>query len=296
MAIPESQLDIWAKQGSVTQSQATYASVRGVLNRDDAPYAAKDYGVFLQGSYGNETNIYADSDVDIVIGVDSVFYKDISGLSEPEKAAYKANFSGSAYSYSAFKADVTKHLTTHYGSAVKPGKKAIFIQGNGSRRDTDVLPAAQYRKYHRFSSSWDQSYTDGIVFWTPDGTEIVNYPKRHSANCTTKHQATNMWFKPTVRILKNMRNAMVAKGYIKDGLAPSYFLEGMLYNVPNGQFGKSYEDCVVNAINWVVKSDRPKLVSANEMYYLIHPTAPGAWRAESLDAYLTAVTKLWKEW
>lgn len=295
MAIPESQLDIWAKQGSVTQSQATYASVRGVLDRADPPYASKNYGIFLQGSYGHDTNIYADSDVDVVIRVDSVFYKDISSLSESEKAAYQANFSDSTYSYAAFKADVTKHLVAHYGSAVKPGKKAIFIQGNGSRRDTDVLPAAQYRKYHRFSSSSDQSYTDGIVFWTPDGTEIVNYPKQHSANCTTKHQATNSWFKPTVRIIKNIRNAMIGKGYIKDGLAPSYFLEGMLYNVPSAHFGKSYEDTMVNAINWLVKSDRSKLLCVNEMYYLIHATSPVTWRAESLEAFLNAVVKFWKE-
>lgn len=296
MAIPETQLDTWSKLGSVTQSKATYASVRGVLERADAPYASKNYAIFLQGSYGNDTNIYADSDVDVVIRVDSVFYKDISELTDPEKAAYESSFSNSAYSYNAFKADVSKHLTAHYGTAVKPGKKAIFIQANGTRRDTDVLPAAQYRKYHRFSSSTDQSYTDGVVFWTTDGTEIVNYPKQHSTNCTTKHQETNSWFKPTVRILKNMRNAMIDRGYIKDGLAPSYFLEGMLYNVPSAEFGKCYQDCVVNAINWLVKSDRSKLVCANEMYYLLHPTSPVTWRAESLEAYLTAVAKFWKEW
>lgn len=296
MAISESQLDIWAKQGSVTQSQGTYASVRGVLDRSDAPYASRDYMIFLQGSYANDTNIYADSDVDVVIRVDSVFYKDISGLTEAEKAVYEASFSAATYSYNAFKADVSKHLVTHYGSAVKPGKKAIFIQGNGSRRDVDVLPAAQYRKYHRFASSSDQSFTDGIVFWSTDGTEIINYPKQHSANCTTKHQATSSWFKPTVRILKNMRNAMVAKGYIAEGLAPSYFLEGMLYNVPNSIFGKSYEDTVVNALNWLIKSDRPKLLCANEMYYLIHPPSPVTWRAEKLDSYLDAVVKFWKEW
>ena len=31
MAIPEAQLDTWSKQGSVTQSQATYATVRNCL-------------------------------------------------------------------------------------------------------------------------------------------------------------------------------------------------------------------------------------------------------------------------
>ena len=37
------------------------------LHADDAPYAGKAYDTFLQGSYANDTNIYADSDVDIVI-------------------------------------------------------------------------------------------------------------------------------------------------------------------------------------------------------------------------------------
>jgi hypothetical protein len=296
MAIPESQLDTWSKQGSVTQSQATYATVRGVLERSDAPYSAKDVSIFLQGSYGNDTNIYADSDVDIVIRLDATFYKDLSDLSDAEKVAYKGAFSDASYSYNQFRTDVIQHLRTHYGSAVQPGKKAIFIQGNESRRDADVLAAAQYRKYRRFQSLSDQRYVEGIVFWTTDGAEIINYPKQHSANCTTKHQETKSWFKPTVRILKNMRNAMIAKGYIKDGLAPSYFLEGMLYNVPNDKFGTSYQDTVVDAINWLLGCDRTKLVCANEMYYLLHPTSPVTWRAESLDSYLTAVKKFWDEW
>jgi len=32
---------------------------------------------------------------------------------------------------------------------------------------------------------------------------------------------------------------------INSGLAPSYFLEGLLYNVPNEHFGGSYEDTMV---------------------------------------------------
>jgi hypothetical protein len=35
---------------------------------------------------------------------------------------------------------------------------------------------------------------------------------------------------------------MIDAGAIEDGVAPSYFLEGLLYNVPNDNFGSSYED------------------------------------------------------
>ena len=67
MAIPESQLDTWSHLGSITQSSTTYNTIKNALEAAENPYAGKNYNVFLQGSYGNNTNIYAESDVDIVI-------------------------------------------------------------------------------------------------------------------------------------------------------------------------------------------------------------------------------------
>ena len=294
MAISEAQLETWAKQGSITQSQATYGTVRTCLEASDAPYASRSTSIFLQGSYGNDTNIYADSDVDVVIATDSIFYYGTDDLTPDEAAAFKSTLAGGGgYSYDKFKGEVLAQLTKKFGSSVKPGKKAIFIKGDGNRRDADVLPAVEYRRYTRFRSSTDRSYYEGITFWTTDGKQIINFPKHHSANATTKHQATNSWFKPTVRIFKNMRNAMIAKGYLAEGVAPSYFLEGMLYNIPNNQFGKSYADTCVNAINWLNKCDRDSLVCANERYYLLRPNSQVCWNPESFETYLAAVIKFW---
>ena len=297
MAIPESQLDVWAKQGSITQSQTTYATVRACLSAPDAPYAARSKSIFLQGSYGNDTNIFADSDVDVVIATDSIYYYGTADLKPDELTVFLASHSiGASYSYNQFKADVSGHLTSRYGSAVKPGKKAIFIKGDGNRRDTDVLPAVEYRRYTRFRTDADSDYYSGITFWMPDGVQIINYPKQHSTNATAKHQRTGSWFKPTVRILKNMRNAMIAKNYLADGIAPSYFLEGLLYNVPDARFGISYADTFVNAVNWVIQCDRTELLCANEQYLLLHPSSPVTWRDEQLQAFLDASVKFWNEW
>lgn len=71
MGIPEPQLDTWSHQGSVAQSSATYATVKNALEDPGAPYAYKSYEVYLQGSYGNDTNIYSESDVDVVIQLES---------------------------------------------------------------------------------------------------------------------------------------------------------------------------------------------------------------------------------
>jgi hypothetical protein len=295
MAISEGQLDTWCKQGSVTQSQATYATVRTCLEASDAPYVGRSKSIFLQGSYGNDTNIYADSDVDVVIVTDSVFYHGSDDLTPAEKTAISAVLTGGGgYTYDDFKKDVLAQLTKKFGSAVKPGKKAIFIKGEGNRRDTDVLPAVAYRRYTRFRTYEDSDYYEGITFWTTAGVQIINYPKYHSANATTKHQNTNGWYKPTVRIFKNMRNSMIVKGYLAEDIAPSYFLEGMLYNVPNNLFGKTYADTCANAINWLAKCDRDKLVCANERYYLLRPNSQVCWNPADFEVYLAAVIKFWK--
>lgn len=295
MAISEAQLDTWSKQGSVAQSQATYSTVRAALE-DSPPYAGRSYSIFLQGSYGNDTNIYADSDVDVVISTSSVYYEDTSELDPASLRTYEASSSAATYTYNDFKKEVVAQLTKKFGSSVKVGKKAILVEANGTRRDADVLAAAQFRRWYSYSASNTQNYAEGIVFWTTDGTKIVNYPKQHSANCTTKHQATAGWFKPSVRILKNMRNSMIAKGLLAEGVAPSYFLEGMLYNVPNQNFGGSYQTTIANALNWLNSCDTSKLVCANDQYMLFHPTSPVTWRVEKFRTYLTSAINFWNNW
>jgi hypothetical protein len=88
MAIPDSQLDTWSHQGSIKQSSTTYAPVKRALEAADAKYAGKSFEVFLQGSYGNATNIYAESDVDVVIRLDSIYHYDVTALNPQELAAF----------------------------------------------------------------------------------------------------------------------------------------------------------------------------------------------------------------
>src|SRR5690606_21856487 len=206
MAIPESQLDTWSHQGSVTQSGSTYNTIKSVLEASTTPYASKNFSVFLQGSYGNDTNIYAESDVDIVIRLDDCFQSDLSELTEEEKAAYRSAFPDATYTHVDFKRDVLSTLKNQYGPAVMTGDKAIAIDSSGARRKADVIVAIQFRRYFKFRSSYDSEYVKGICFWNGKGERIANYPKQHSANLTEKHQNTSTWFKPVVRVFKNMRS------------------------------------------------------------------------------------------
>jgi hypothetical protein len=298
MAIPEAQLDTWSNPGAQTQSKDTYATIKGALEASDAPYSGRSCTSFLQGSYGNDTNVYADSDVDVVMKVGSIYYYDLSRLSPAEQAAFNSALGGgAAYNFQEFRRDVIGVLKKKFDPNVDTsGKKAVMVKANGSRRDADVVVSANFRRYYKYESSINQSYTEGICFFTPDGTRIENFPKQHSDNCTAKHKNTNQWFKPTVRIFKNMRNRMIQDKMIKDGLAPSYYLEGMLYNVPNDKFGKSYADTVSNCINWLWTATRNDLVCANGMFFLLRDGSQVMWSPANFEEFLKATVKLWNEW
>ncbi|CAJ0797163.1 nucleotidyltransferase domain-containing protein [Ralstonia holmesii] len=297
MAIPESQLETWSHQGSITQSSNTYNTVKGVLEANTTPYASKNFKVFLQGSYGNDTNIYAESDVDIVIRLDDCFYSDLHSLPEDERAAYKLAFGDATYTYADFKRDVLSVLQGQYGAAVKAGDKAIAIDANGSRRKSDVIVATQFRRYSKFRSADNSEYVEGICFFNAAGERIANYPRQHSANLTTKHQASSKWLKPVARVFKNMRSRMIDKGLIKAGIAPSYYIEGLLYNVPNEKLTSSYQDCVVNTLNWYrQEAQKSELVCANWQYYLLRDGVHTCWPQTNCDAFVEAAVKLWNGW
>jgi hypothetical protein len=296
MAISESQLETWSHQGSITQSKNTYATIKAALEDSATPFAARKPVVFLQGSYCNDTNIYNESDVDVVIQLDTCFRKDLEELPDDQRDAFNDAHSDATYTDADFKRDVLSHLQAKFGAAVKPGNKAVKIEANGSRRSADVLIAIQFRRYHRFIALDNQAYDTGSCFYNGAGTLVANYPKQHSENCTTKHQATNSRFKPLVRILKNMRAKLVGDDKLAAGVAPSYYIEGLLYNVPNDKFSGKCGEAFVNSIKWIQNADRSSFVCANEQYDLLREDANVTWSTADYEKFLATVVNLWNQW
>jgi hypothetical protein len=244
VAIAESQLETWAQQGKTGQFTDTYKSIRGnLLDASAAPYPVADVEVFLQGSYGNDTNVWADSDVDIVLKHRGAYYRELSQLPKDQQTRYENENAGMAsYGYVEFKAHAEGYLKQLY-KGVQIGKKAVFVPGNNGRRNADILICQQFRRYTSYETE-NIRYEEGVAFFS-GGNRIDNFPKQHSANLTSKHQATKNKFKPVVRVLKNMRNSMIEKKLLVDGVAPSYFIEGMLWNVPDDKFTGDYQDIFV---------------------------------------------------
>lgn len=293
MAISNEQLEIWSHIGAEGQSKNTYHYLKRIIEDPLSSYKNCDVNVFLQGSYGNDTNIFSDSDVDIIARMGATYYFNIDNLSDASKFYFKSNVTPIVYDFPSYKGLLLSHLKSTLGSDVNEGNKAIFVKENGNRRNADIVASCEYRHYTRYTSEYDNEYVEGIIFWAKDGTEIINYPKLHSANCTAKHKATCGMFKRVVRVAKNLRNRMIKDGAISSEVAPSYFLEGLYYNVPSECYVSSVSQSFINSINWIDKSDFSKLLCANEMYFLLHPFSPVTWREHLLKEYLSSTINYW---
>ena len=304
MSIPESQLETWSHQGATTTAKATHLSIRAALTDDKSPLkdnvSSGNAEIYLQGSYMNDTNIRGDSDVDVVVQLNSTFGYDLSKLNDEQKSLFSRAYPTNAtYRWEHFRADVLRALRAYYGSAtVTEGNKSLKLAAGPGRLPVDIIPAIHFRKYLTFFGSSTQQYVDEIRFSSrSDVREIINFPKSHYDNGIAKHSAakTNGWYKPTVRIFKNARTYLVDHGTLLGDVAPSYFLECMVYNVPDTAFGKSFQGTFAVAWNWMRRAKADTFVCQNEQLPLFGDT-PEKWDALKANQLLDALKDLWGNW
>lgn len=283
MAIPESQLEIWAKQGAVITAKATADSVKNALNSFSGWPEGTDFDVYLQGSYKNDTNIRGDSDVDVVAQLNSVYY---NNLSEAQKAMLQ--LSSASYNWAQFKTDVIRVLRDYYGqSQITEGNKSIKIKPESGRLSADVIVSTKYRQFRTVDIN---DYVEGMCFWTKnDNRQIINFPIMHYDNGVSKNQNCNGKYKPVVRLFKNFR------GRITGDVTPSYFLECLLYNVPNSNYGTSYQRTFCAIADWLSETDYSKFVCQNEQSNLFGPT-PEQWNADHAKKFINNLIILWNSW
>lgn len=248
-SLRRSYLQRWTKLGARITAKDTHDAVRGALSEHRWNDVGKsDHDIYLQGSYRNYTTIYEDSDVDVVVELTSWYVPrgnlDIAihretGREDPSIDVWRT-----------FRREVLGALRDRFGFfSVDGGNKALKAHGNSNRRDADVLVCMTY-------GHPDNAPQQGIIFRDRgSGRWIVNYPKQHYQNAVDKHAdgRTGGWYKKAVRMFKNCRSYLAENWRIDDATAPSYFIEGLLYNVPDARFGPDPDTTFYQCLEWLVR-------------------------------------------
>lgn len=299
MSIPTSQLETWSNPGADDSAMKTYNRVKNVMEAEDSVpnEKDKDFEVYLQGSYKNSTNIYADSDVDLVVKLNSTFRRNLSRLNSTQKSEYKESFSSASYGLSDFHDDVVATLRDYYGrSAVTVEDRALVLDSGSLLLTADIVVCQQYRRYKRFQSFSDQEYDEGIRFKDQStGEDIISFPKIHYKNGAAKNDSVHGRFRETIRIIKNARSYLEEKGEIDEGLAPSYCIECLLYNVPDRKYKHDLRDRYQNVVNWLVKAQVSDFECQNQIQDLFGNKST-QWDTSDANQFIGKLVDLWNNW
>ncbi len=256
--LTEEQLQAWSLQANPAYAYEACETINRVL-KAGYPLREKKFEVYLQGCYINDTNISSYEDADIVVQLNETFDADISSLNTAEQILYNENIFDSNYSYDDFWYDILRafnRLTS--GSTVTYGYKSIKYYNPQIGLNANIRVALQHRKYINFLGVERQKYLEGIKFLAHhEGNWVSSYPKLHYVHGEVKNLAgqTDGWFIPAIRMFKNARNSLVDRGKIRVSLAPSYFVECLLYNVPDAVFGVNHQATFKGVLEWLGKAD-----------------------------------------
>ncbi len=295
--IDEAQLQTWTNAPSSTKPQYTHDQIRKALEQSVA-LNGKNYEIYLQGSYANSTNIKLDSDIDVVVQLNSTFYYDLSRLNTVEKGLFDITFQNATYHWSNFRSDIIAALERYFGvNSVKSGNNSIKLVGNGLRLNADVIPCLQHRKYNSFNVGQHEDFIEGMKFWTTqENKEIINYPKVHKENGEDKNaqHRTDKMYKDLVRIFKNIKRQMVENHNFNSKASPSYFVECAIYNTPDGHFQNNYQTALAYVLDYILRRCNPDILVTVSHQHLLFGFEPWQWSINDANIFFQAVEKYYQ--
>jgi hypothetical protein len=300
MALSEQQLETWSHQGPITTSSLTYTSIKSCIEKIDWN-SDISYDIYLQGSYMNSTNIRANSDVDIVAQFNSIFYSNKETFNPEQLNEFEETYPNGKYAIDDYKKPIIKALIDNYGNDnVIEGNKSLKIIGKNGRLNADIICCAEYRKYSYFSRLRPYGYVSGIIFWEEKtGKKIISFPKLHYENGTQKNEESSSNFKSAIRIFKNLRSSLIDKSKIAKDIAPSYFLECLLYNVPDIKFKQaSYLNLTHKVLEFLAeisnKKDLSNFVCQSRQLYLFG-TSDQQWNTTDCEIFISSLIDFYNE-
>ena len=232
MKYSEAILKSWTGPLSDSEEQRAENAVNMIRSAIEGSDELKtmDIEVFTQGSFANNTNVRAESDVDVCVMLKDIFHCDL-----PDgRSIEDYGFTSAKLSFFDYRDMVKRALQKKFREEyVEDGNKSLKIHENTYHVNADVVPAIQLRNYCYGKGTKRSSYVEGTWLMSKNYQEVKNYPKIHIENGRDKNSATNFKYKKLVRIMKHIKNNMVDDYATNGDKITSFLVECLVWNVPN---------------------------------------------------------------
>ena len=277
MSIPESTLAKWSHHEAGTAFKQAHVPIREALAAHKGLSQFK-YEVFLQGSYKNDTNLGRDSDVDVVVRLSSKLKPPVAALTG-ERLQENGSHRFVHQQWKSFRDEALKALRARFEKAAESGRKTLKVPKGKIPADADLVVTVSHKV--------------GIGFYLSDERRwVVSFPQQRHDRGLKKEKAANNRFKRTVRMFKAARNRLVEKKALKKEDAPSYFIECLLYNVPNGMFKQELAPTYTGILSWL-KTAKLKDFQCQNGQVPLFGRGREQWTVQKAQAFTKALQGLW---
>ena len=278
MPIPESALSRWSHHQAAKAFKQAHVPIRKAMEEHKG-LSQFTYEVFLQGSYKNDTNLGGDSDVDVVIRLAHKLKPDVVALTGADLQRNDAHMAAHKQ-WQLFRRHALRAMKACFGDEASSGRKTLKIKKGKLPADADLVVTLRYR--------------GGIAFYLSDERRwVVSYPVQHHQWGSKKDKATSQRFKRTVRMFKAARNRLVETKVLTKDDAPSYFIECLLYNVPDTLFKAKLAPTYTGIIGWLRTAELDGFQCQNRKVALFGPGRE-QWSAKNARAFVKALQGLWE--
>ena len=275
MPILESVLNQWGHHHAATASVQAHTAIRDALAYRDLPA----HDIFLQGSYKNDTNLRRNSDVDLVVQLDVRLRPRVAALIGPQLQSNGSHMA--AYErWQSFRRLVLVALRENFGDAVvTTGRKSLKVAQGPIPAAADVVVTIKCG--------------NGTALYVPDEHRwAVSFPQQHHSKGASKERGSAGRYKRATRMFKAARNHLLESNTLAEGTAPSYFIECLMFNVPNSLFESSLAQTYVGAVNWLSTATLHDFKCQNQLADLFGDSRD-QWSVDKARAFIRALVDLW---
>lgn len=277
MPILESVLNQWSHHHAATASAQAHTAIRDALAHRDLPA----HDIFLQGSYKNDTNLRRNSDVDLVVQLDVRLRPKVAALIGPQLRSNGSHMA--AYErWQSFRRLVLVALRENFGDAVvTTGRKSLKVAQGPIPAAADVVVTLKCG--------------NGTTLYVPDEHRwAVSFPQQHHSKGASKERGSAGRYKRATRMFKAARNRVLERDGLAEDSAPSYFVECLMYNVPNRLFKNSLSQTYVGTLNWLSTATLSEFKCQNQLVDLFGDSRD-QWSVDKAQDFIRALGDLWND-
>ncbi|MFC2038862.1 hypothetical protein ACFLUG_03735 [Chloroflexota bacterium] len=282
MSIPNSKLSVWGQRYPGNAPKQVLASIRDALAGYTGWAEKPGYEIFLQGSHDNDTDLGRDTNVDIVVQLGVRLPSRVGKLDGIQLEQDEEHIQIHEQ-WESVRRHLSEALITVYSTdTVISGEKSIRIMKGIAPTSTEIIAAV--------------GYGDGMAFFIEEDQRwVVQYPRQHQKRGLKKEKTTSNRFKRTIRMFKSARNHLVANRVISEKTASSYFIECLLFNVPDNLFKGDYRQTYSGIITFLKKANLKQFNSQNGMRPLFGQEKD-QWNAGDALTFILALERMWVRW